>query len=399
MIELGWSSGFWREFSTFGRILHRFPCCHRLPDSKNIPWITMGMQAIFGGLRLTTSIFYLYIYIYIYIFITLVLRLDSRGLYNDVYNIYIYIDCHRGWYPDRDHCRNMTPRSTPSCRAFGVYQVDFEAIAWHISLILPMTHDGDFPVMIRYDSLMEGRWCRWCRWKPAKPPLSCFWSIPHSKKNQQMTKICASSWIRSSDDRTWQQIAILDILRRFGAKLWDSSIIQWELFPTIQDPTRKIVIEPWTSSSNREKTHEESVKITINFLIHWTSIQTSIQTSHVSQFFHGHNMAVTIAGDHRLISACAQRLCGLGDGGFHHGHQIPEASTVPEPFMVFFLKTNGWVHGEDSCTGTSHHKRHFFSMFSVGKSFPRSPCSQWKPTWIIWPWSRRCVVVTIPPHN
>jgi hypothetical protein len=59
-----------------------------------------------------------------------------------------------------------------------------------------------------------------------------------------MTKICASSWIRSSDDRTWQQIAILDILRRFGAKLWDSSIIQWELFPTIQDPTRKIVIEP-----------------------------------------------------------------------------------------------------------------------------------------------------------
>ena len=343
--------------------------------------------------------YFLFIYIYIYIFITLVLRLDSRGLYNDVYIIYIYIDCHRGWYPDRDHCRNMTPRSTPSCRAFGVYQVDFEAIAWHISLILPMTHDGDFPVMIRYDSLMEGRWCRWCRWKPAKPPLSCFWSIPHSKKNQQMTKICASSWIRSSDDRTWQQIAILDILRRFGAKLWDSSIIQWELFPTIQDPTRKIVIEPWTSSSNREKTHEESVKITINFLIHWTSIQTSIQTSHVSQFFHGHNMAVTIAGDHRLISACAQRLCGLGDGGFHHGHQIPEASTVPEPFMVFFLKTNGWVHGEDSCTGTSHHKRHFFSMFSVGKSFPRSPCSQWKPTWIIWPWSRRCVVVTIPPHN
>jgi hypothetical protein len=47
----------------------------------------MGMQAIFGGLRLTTSIFYLYIYI----FITLVLRLDSRGLYNDVYIIYIYI--------------------------------------------------------------------------------------------------------------------------------------------------------------------------------------------------------------------------------------------------------------------------------------------------------------------
>jgi hypothetical protein len=67
--------------------------------------------------------------------------------------------------------------------------------------------------------------------------------------------------------------------------------------------------------------------------------------------------------------------------------------------MVFFLKPNGWVHGDDSCTGTSHHKRHFFSMFSVGKSFPRSPCSQWKPTWIIWPWSRRCVVVTIPPHN
>ena len=127
--------------------------------------------------------------------------------------------------------------------------------------------------------------------------------------------------------------------------------------------TMNIIIEPG-------KTHEESVKITINFLIHWTSIQTSIQTSHVSQFFHGHNMAVTIAGDHRLISACAQRLCGLGDGGFHHGHQIPEASTVPEPFTVFFLKTNGWVHGEDSCTGTSHHKRHFSPCFQSGKVSP-----------------------------
>ena len=30
-------------------------------------------------------------FLFIYIFITLVLRLDSRGLYNDVYNIYIYI--------------------------------------------------------------------------------------------------------------------------------------------------------------------------------------------------------------------------------------------------------------------------------------------------------------------
>ena len=206
----------------------------------------------------------------------------------------------------------MNPRSTPSCRAFGVYQVDFQAIAWHIQLVdLPMTHDGDFPVMIRYDSLMEGRWCRW---KPAKPrTFELFLSrtnstLVHSpwKRNRRWPKsvcILTDPIIRSSHLATncysrypapiWSEI--LGSTHRFffqrpeSSCLYDSSIIQWELFPTIQDPTRKIVIEPWTSSSNRDKIHEESVKITINFPIYWTIPFESIKHPISPSFF----MAIT----------------------------------------------------------------------------------------------------------
>lgn len=170
----------------------------------------------------------------------------------------------------------MNPRSTPSCRAFGVYQVDFQAIAWHIQLVdLPMTHDGDFPVMIRYDSLMEGRWCRW---KPAKPrTFELFLSrtnstLVHSpwKRNRRWPKsacILTDPIIRSSHLATncysrypapiWSEI--LGSTHRFFFK--DRNLAACMIHPSSNGNfSLRFRIQPGKSSLNHEHHHRTGIK-------------------------------------------------------------------------------------------------------------------------------------------